>query len=251
MIRDLKSLVFLLQNRKNYPGVRIGLGSRVTNSTFSSTRVEIGKDCYIYGANFSGNVIIKDSCVVFDSAFESNTFVYSDCSLSHVSFGSYSYLNEHSALGNVDIGKFCSVGPHFICGYGEHPTNLISTSPVFYSTRAQCGVSFAERDLFDERRQTRVGNDVWIGARVFVRDGLRIGNGALIAAGAVVTADVPDYAVVGGVPAKLIRYRFPEHIVRELLEIRWWNWNEERLRKAQPLLSRADVNSFLAWAKET
>jgi carbonic anhydrase/acetyltransferase-like protein (isoleucine patch superfamily) len=78
---------------------------------------------------------------------------------------------------------------------------------------------------------------------------VRIGNGAIIAAGAVVVADVPDYAMMGGVPAKLIRYRFPEEAIRELLEIEWWNWPEEKLRAAQPLLSQPDVNSFLAWAR--
>jgi len=251
LIRDLKSLVFLLQNRKNYPGVRIGLGSRVTDSTFSGAGVSIGRDCYIHKSNFSEKVIINDGCAIFDSAFENNTAVYSNCSLSNVMFGSYSYVNEHSAMGRVTVGKFSSIGPHFICGYGEHPTNFISTSPVFYSRRAQCGVSFADKDGFDEQGETSVGNDVWIGARVFVRDGLRIGNGALIAAGAVVTADVPDYAVVGGVPAKLIRYRFPEHVIHELLETQWWDWSEDRLREAQPLLSQADVNSFLAWAKRS
>jgi carbonic anhydrase/acetyltransferase-like protein (isoleucine patch superfamily) len=84
---------------------------------------------------------------------------------------------------------------------------------------------------------------------VFVRDGVRIGNGALIAAGAVVTNDVADYAIVGGVPAKLIRYRFSEAVIHELLEIEWWNWNDSKLREAQPLLSQPDVDAFLAWTK--
>ena len=72
---------------------------------------------------------------------------------------------------------------------------------------------------------------------------------AIVAAGAVVTADVPDYAIMGGVPAKLIRHRFSEDVVRQLLEIQWWNWNEDRLREAQPHLAQPDVNSFLEWAR--
>ena len=72
-----------------------------------------------------------------------------------------------------------------------------------------------------------------------------------VAAGAVVTADVPDYAIMGGVPAKLIRYRFPENVVQQLLEIQWWNWSEERLREAQPQLAQPDVNSFLEWARRS
>jgi len=249
LIRDLKSLIFLVQNRKNYPKASIGFGSRVTNSIFDGPDVKIGRDCYIRSSRFSRGVMIQDSCAIFDSTFDNNSAVYSHCSLSKVKFGPFSYVNEHSAMGGITIGKFCSIGPHFVCGYGEHPTNFISTSPVFYSTRGQCGVSFTDKDCFEERLETRIGNDVWIGGRVFVRDGVKIGNGALIAAGAVVVADVPDYAVVGGVPAKLIRYRFGEDIIRELLDIKWWDWNEDRLREAQPLLSQADATSFVMWAK--
>ena len=122
--------------------------------------------------------------------------------------------------------------------------------PTYRFVCEQCGVTFADKNTFDEQRVTNMGNDVWIGARVFIRDGVRIGNGALIAAGAVITADVPDYAIAGGVPGKVIRYRFPEEVVRQLLALEWWNWGEDRLREAQPLLSQPDVNSFLAWAKK-
>lgn len=249
MIRDFKSLVFLLQNRKNHPGARIGFGSRVINSAFDSS-VRIGKNCYVQNSRLGREVIVEHDCALFNSSFEDHTAVYSNCSLSDVRFGSYSYVSERAVMGSVTIGKFSSIGPHFVCGYGEHPTNFISTSPVFYSTRRQCGLSFTETNYFDERHETSVGNDVWIGARVFVRDGVRIGDGALIAAGAVVTANVPDYALVGGVPARVIRYRFPEDVIRELLDIKWWEWSEDRLRQAQPLFAQPDVNSFLAWAKE-
>jgi carbonic anhydrase/acetyltransferase-like protein (isoleucine patch superfamily) len=77
---------------------------------------------------------------------------------------------------------------------------------------------------------------------------VKIGDGALIAAGAGVPADVSEYAIMGGVPAKLIRYRFPEDVVRQLLELQWWNWGEDRLREAQPQLAQPDVNKFLEWA---
>lgn len=249
MIRDLKSLIFQLQHRKNYPNVKIEFGARVVDSTFGSG-VEIGTDCYIQRSRFSAGVMIKNDCVIFDSEFEKQAAIYPHCVLHDVRIGSYSYMNEHCTVRGVRVGNFTSIGPHFFCGHGGHPTNFVTTSPVFYSTRGQCGVSFAEKNLFDEQHDTFVGNDVWIGARVFVRDGVRIGNGALIAAGAVVVADVPDYAMVGGIPAKLIRYRFPEEIIRELSGIEWWNWSEAKLREAQPLLSQPDVTSFLKWARQ-
>ena len=249
MIRDIKNLIFHAQHRRRYAHARIGFGSRVVDSIFNGDHSEIGKNCYILRSTFGKGTIVKDGCSIFDSTFDSHNAVYLNCTLSHVRFGAYSYVNESSAMGRVTLGRFSSIGPGFICGYGDHPTNFVTTSPLFYSTRKQCGVSFTETSLYDEQQQTTIGNDVWIGARTFVRDGLKIGDGALIAAGAVVTADVPEYAIVGGVPAKLIRYRFPEDIVQQLLEIQWWNWNEERLRQAQPYLAQPEVKAFLEWAR--
>ena len=249
MLGDLKSLIFLLQNKRRYSHIKIGFGSHVIDSTFDGAHVEIGKDCYILNSGFGRSAIVKDNCTIFNSSFGNNTAVYPRCSLSDVRFGAYSYVNENSIMSGVTVGRFTSIAPHFICGYGDHPTNFITTSPVFYSTRRQCGISFTETNRYDEKRQTIVGNDVWIGARVFVRDGVRIGSGALIAAGAVVTNDVPDYAIVGGVPAKLIRYRFADEVVRQLLEIKWWDWDQVKLREAQPYLAQPDVDYFLNWTK--
>ncbi len=248
-MNDLKSLVSFVLNRKNYPNARIGFGSRVIDSTLDAEGVLVGKGCYIHGCKLSTGVIIKDRCTIFNSILEHNTAIYPNTELSKSQIGAFSYLNENSSMGGVTVGRFTSIGPSFICGYGEHPTNFITTSPVFYSTRMQCGVSFTETNRFEEHKETRIGSDVWIGSRVFVKDGVTIGNGALIAAGAVVVADVPDYAVVGGVPAKLIRYRFSEEGIRELLEIQWWLWSEEKLRDAQPLLAQPDIQSFLEWSR--
>jgi len=244
----LKNVFKLVANKRAYPRARIAFGSRVTGKAILGADVEIGRRCYVYRSTLGKNVRIKDDCSVFDSKLDDNVAVYQRTALAEVELGSYSYVAERSQLAGVRTGCFCSIGPEFLGGYGDHPAGFVSTSPVFYSTAGQCGVSFAQHDCFQEKQEIVIGNDVWIGARVFVRDGMKIGNGALIAAGAVVVSDIPDYAIAGGVPAKVIRYRFDERTVRELIQLAWWSWPEEKLRQAQPWFAQNDVRAFLDWA---
>lgn len=153
--------------------------------------------------------------------------------LHHVSLGNYSYIARNSHISHCTIGKFCSIGPNFCCGLGIHPTNGISTSPMFYSTAKQNGVSFCGEDKVQEFAQTTIGNDVFIGANVTVLDGVTIGDGAVIGAGAVVTKDIPPYAIVAGVPAHIIRFRFDDKTIDNLLRKQWWNSTKEELRNIE------------------
>lgn len=153
--------------------------------------------------------------------------------LHHVELRSYSYIARNSNITNCIIGKFCSIGPNFCCGLGIHPLDGISTSPMFYSANRQNGFSFCKENKVVESCQTRIGNDVFIGANVTVLDGVYIGDGAVIGAGAVVTKDVPPYAVVAGVPATVIKYRFDEKTIRDLLAKKWWDGDEECLKKVE------------------
>jgi hypothetical protein len=114
-------------------------------------------------------------------------------------------------------------------GLGKHPTRWLATHPSFFSTAGQAGyLSFSEVE-FDELPWTSVGSDVWIGARSIVLDGVNVGDGAIIAAGAIVNKDVPSYAIVGGIPARVIRYRFDQEVIMELLSWRWWDLPIETL----------------------
>lgn len=158
--------------------------------------------------------------------------IYDNSVLTDVEIGDYSFVANDTQIARTKIGKFCSIGSNVKCGLGNHPSkDFVSTHPIFYSTRAQNGITFADGDYFEEFGQIEIGNDVWICDNAVIIDGTKIGDGAIIAAGAVVTNDVPAYAIVGGVPAKIIRYRFSNNEIKQLLKFKWWNKDEVWLRK--------------------
>lgn len=177
----------------------------------------------------------------FDTTLGKNTRVAAPFFLHHVQLGDYSYISKNSSINNCEIGKFCSIGPNFCCGLGIHPTNGISTAPMFYSTAKQNGTSLCKENKINEYAQTIIGNDVFIGANVTVLDGVTIGDGAVIGAGAVVSKSIPPYAIAGGVPAKIINYRFNEETVAIFLRKKWWEGNDASLQRIEELFFEIDT----------
>lgn len=149
------------------------------------------------------------------------------------------------------IGRFCAfaTGVQFLMNGGNHRTSGISTFPfpIFEPWR---GLWAGEMD-FPVRGDTVIGNDVWIGRDALVMPGVTIGDGAIVATRAVVTRDVPPYAIVGGNPASVIRTRFDADTVQRLRRIAWWSWDPDRITAAIPLISQADVDALEAYAART
>lgn len=175
----------------------------------------------------------------FDSTtgFEGNNSVSLHSELWGCYLGYGSYVSENTKLLAVKIGRYSCIGPNVHVAIGEHPTSkFVSMHPSFYVPIHFCGFSYTDKQRFTETRncdgsfKVVIGNDAWVASDVLILEGVEIGTGAVVAAGAVVTKDVPPYAIVGGVPAKVIRYRFEQDDIDFLLKLRWWDKGEDWIK---------------------
>lgn len=136
--------------------------------------------------------------------------------------GDFSYLASGFVYDKVYIGKYCSIANNVSLGPGEHRLDRASSYPVRIRVLHEEGT-----DELPEQRPTYIGNDVWIGNNAMVMQGVHVGDGAVIAAGCIVTKDVPPYAIMVGCPGRILRYRHPEHICKLLLDLKWWDKDEQ------------------------
>lgn len=176
---------------------------------------------------------------------DGSAYIYRGVKMKRSSVGAHTYISAYTDVENAEIGRFCSIADHCRIGMGGHSMELISTSPIFTELNNGLREPWVTKNVFtrnsdDER--VFIGNDVWVGSHVLIKAGVRINDGACIAAGAVVVKDVPPYAVVGGVPARIIKFRFDEKTINELLRIKWWYKDDEFLKKNIDLFQRGDID---------
>lgn len=142
-----------------------------------------------------------------------------------------SFIGPNCHFINVEIGKFCSISKNVNIGLFTHPTNLLSTSPIFISNYNGTGLTWVNDKTFDDMpHKTVIGNDVWIGMNVSISGGIKVGDGAIIGAHAMVTRDIPPFAIVGGIPARVIKFRFNEEVISRLINLKWWDLPFEFLK---------------------
>ncbi len=181
------------------------------------------------------------------SSFDKTSEIRRFAKLKNSRVGRYSRVNPHCNLSNTTVGDFTAIGYGSDIGLGRHPLIYASTHSIFYK-RNNMRNDWARPIKIDPVYIT-IGSDVWIGIKSIILDGITIGDGAVIGAGSVVTKDVPPYAIVGGAPAKLIRYRFDPEVIARLLSIRWWDFSDDQIAAnleffRDPALSLASLDKY-------
>lgn len=185
--------------------------------------------CHFYPQVQIENVTFGEYCIAFQNVRMAN------CTI-----GSHTYVQKGTGIFNTTIGKFCSIAANVSIGPGKHKMDGVSLHPAFYLKNTPLAKTFVSEDLFIPSAETKIGNDVWIGERAIILDGVNIGDGAIIAAGSVVTKDLPAFAIAGGTPAKIIRMRFPEETIRVIQDSRWWLKSDDELIKMRHLFMDAE-----------
>jgi acetyltransferase-like isoleucine patch superfamily enzyme len=184
--------------------------------------------------------------------FEGYNAIYPGAVVKSSRLGLGSYIGFNSKVVNTRIGRFCTIADNVRISLGRHPADtFVSIHPAFFSTNKQGGFSFVERTKFQEHitvdgsnYNVEIGNDVWIANNVLIMDGVKIGDGAIIASGAIVTKDVEPYAIVGGIPAKFIRWRFNKDQIGQLQQLKWWEKDIAWIQQKAPFFENIDI--FLA-----
>lgn len=212
------------------------------------------KKIYIIHKYKALSIIVGKNCNLFSNIIlEGKNKIGNNCKIGG-KLGVGTYVGNNCYL-IADIGRYSAIANDVKIIVGNHPTKtFVSIHPCFYSINSAHFSyikknKFKEIDRFSENCYVKIGNDVWIGEHVRILSGVTIGNGSIIAAGSIVTKDVPEYSIYGGVPAKLIRKRFSNDQINQLNKIKWWDKDEKWLIKNADLFDNIE-DALIKWKEE-
>ena len=191
--------------------------------------------------------LIYPDCQITTSTFGPFTEVGRASVITHTEFHAYAYCERLCDIANTTVGRFANIAAMARIGPTDHPMHRASQHHFLYRSSRYWDDATDDAAFFAHResRRTTLGPDCWIGHAAIIRPEVTIGTGAVVAAGAVVTKDVPPFTIVAGVPAKPIRTRFPDTIIDRLLALAWWDWDHDRLRSALDDFRSLPVEDFL------
>ena len=221
------------------------MNSWIDKTAFFDDSSSLGRDVKLYRqasvkqSVLSNSVSVGDDSIIRFSKLSEKVEIGRRNTIDHVSIGRSTYTGEFCIIKYSLIGKYCSISWNVSIGGANHQIERLSSAPLH---RVIEGIIPEEYKSFKEEKIT-IGNDVWIGSGVSILRGVTIGDGAVIAAGAVVTKDVPPYAIAGGVPAKILKFRFDKTVVEELLKIQWWDWPQEKINENKGLFEE-EINNL-------
>jgi len=186
-------------------------------------------------------------CILQEAVVDKTAAICSGVRFYRGKIGKYSYIGNNSFVSDTDIGSFTSISTDCYIGGTSHPTDWVSTSPVFHKWENIMKKNFARHE-FEIFKRTSIGNDVWIGNRVMIKAGVKIADGAVVGMGSIVTKDIGPYEIWAGNPAKLIRKRFDDGTITILEDMKWWEWNDEKIELSSSIMT--DVAKFIEMRNE-
>ena len=191
--------------------------------------------------------IVHEDATVVDSTLGRYSEVGKGSRFSDVELGDYSYCDRLCDLANVTVGKFANIASFVRIGATDHPLDRAALHHFMYRTAKYWDDAYDDAEWFAKRRSRRatIGHDTWIGHGAQIKPEVSVGNGAVIASGAIVTKDVPPYAIVAGVPARIIRFRQPPEIAERLERLAWWDWDHQTLRDRLDDFRSLSAEAFL------
>ncbi|WP_375172586.1 chloramphenicol acetyltransferase [Pseudooceanicola sp.] len=191
--------------------------------------------------------VIHDACSITDSTFGAYVEIGQGSRIAYSEFGDYSYCDRFADIANASIGKFANIASYTRIGATDHPLDTAACHHFLYRSADYWEDAEDDAAFFEHRRarRARIGHDTWLGHNCMIKPEVTVGDGAVVASGAIVTRNVAPYTIVAGTPAKVMRRRQPEAIAERLIALAWWDWDHARLRAALEDFRALSAEAFL------